>query len=131
MILYHNTLNENAVEISKTGLKCGMRLYAYGKGNEAEGAGIWCTSNRGYGYGGATITFKVNDNDSELIKQNDTEYIYYKDVPVEDIVDIDLVISNIPSNPNRKDNINSTVESDIPYAVKHWGKDEVLNPTCF
>lgn len=124
--LYHNTSNDNAVKINKEGIKGGMRLSAYGKGSEAEGAGIWCTTQRGYGYGGATITFQVNSNDEALRKQNDTEFILYRDVTPEEIIDIDLMISDIPSNYDRDDSINSTVESDIPSAIRHWGKDEVL-----
>lgn len=136
MILYHNTSNENAISISKEGIKGGMRLHVYGKGSEAEGAGIWCVSKRGYGYGGATITFEVDENDRDLVKQNDTEYIMYKDIPTSDIIDIDLMISDIPCNYSRTDNVNSTVESDIPNAVKQWGKDKVLevferNPNHF
>ena len=124
--LYHNTSNDNAVKINKEGIKGGMRLSAYGKGSEAEGAGIWCTTQRGYGYGGATITFQIDENDNNLIKQNDIEYILYRNVKPEEIIDIDLMISDIPSNYDRDDSINSTVESDIPSAIRHWGKDKVL-----
>lgn len=134
--LYHNTSNANAISISKEGIKGGMRLDAYGKGSEAEGAGIWCTTERGYGYGGATITFQIDTDEPELRQQNDTEYIVYRDIKPEEILDIDLMISDIPCNRNRKDRINSTVESDIPSAIEYWGKEDVLkvfgkNPSHF
>lgn len=124
--LYHNTSNKNAISISKEGIKGGMRLNAYGKGSEAEGAGVWCTNVRGYGYGGATITFQIDEDERELRKQNDTEYIVYRDIKPEEIIDIDLVVSTIPCNPKRKDSINSTVESDIPEGIKYWGIDDLL-----
>lgn len=124
--LYHNTTNENAVKIAKEGLKGGMRLDVYGKGSEAEGAGIWCSTVRGYGYGGATITFQVNKNESELRQQNDTEYILYRDVTSSEIIDIDLVVSNIPCTKHSDKFSNTTVESDIPDGIKKWGKDKLL-----
>ena len=136
IVLYHNTTNKNAISISKEGIKGGMRLSAYGKGSEAEGAGIWCSNVRGYGYGGATITFEVDENEQELIKQNNTEYTIYRDIAPEEIIDIDLMISDIPCNMERTDTINSTVESDIPAAIKEIGKDKLLkvfgeNPNHF
>lgn len=124
--LYHNTTNENAVKIAKEGIKSGMRLDVYGKGSEAEGAGIWCSTVRGYGYGGATITFQVNKNEKELRQQNDTEYILYRDVTSKEIIDIDLVISNIPCIKHFDKSSNTTVESDIPNGIKKWGKDKLL-----
>lgn len=127
LTLYHNTSNSNAIKIAKEGIKCGMRLHAYGKGSEAEGAGVWCTNVRGYGYGGATITFQISDTDDAIWVANDTEYIIYRDIKLDEIIDIDLVVSTIPSNPNRKDNINTTVESDIPDAINYYGKDKVID----
>ena len=124
--LYHNTTNENAVKINKEGIKAGTRLSVYGKGSEAEGAGIWCTTKRGFGYGGATITFQVNKNEKELRQQNDTEYILYRDVTPKEIIDIDLVISNIPCVKHFDKSSNTTVESDIPNGIKKWGKDKLL-----
>lgn len=126
LTLYHNTSNENAIKISKEGIIPGKRLAAYGKGSEAEGSGVWCSTIRGYGYGGATITFKININDRALENENDTEYMVFRKIEPEEIIDIDLMISTIPSNRERKDSINSTVESDIPIAIKQWGKEEVL-----
>ena len=124
--LYHNTTNQNAISINKQGIKGGLRLSAYGKGSEAEGSGVWCSTVRGYGYGGATITFEVNQDDPDLRKQNDTEYIVYRDIKPEEIVDIDLVVSTIPCGPRRKNGINSTVESDISSAIDTWGKEKVI-----
>lgn len=122
MILYHNTSNTNAINIFKEGIIPGKRLSVYGKGSEAEGSGIWCTSKRGYGYGGATITFKIDDNDKYLAKQNDTEYIVYRKIDTSDIIDIDLVISSLVSS-----NSHNTVESDIPMLIKKFGKNKVLD----
>lgn len=122
MILYHNTSNTNAINIFKEGIIPGKRLSVYGKGSEAEGSGIWCTSKRGYGYGGATITFKIDDNDKYLTKQNDTEYIVYRKIDTSDIIDIDLVISSLVSS-----NSHNTVESDIPMLIKKFGKNKVLD----
>lgn len=127
MILYHNTSNENAVSISRTGLKGGMRADAYGKGSEGEASGIWCRNERGYGNGGATITFEVDDNDPDLVKQNDTEFIIYHDIPTENIIDIDLIIADFKSNIERTDDMNTTVESDIPTVLKRHGKEKVLS----
>ena len=127
MILYHNTSNANALKINKEGIIAGLEVDKYGKDSEAEGAGIWCTTIRGYGYGGATITFEVDDSDSKLVKQNDTEYILYHNVPVDNIIDIDLVIAyDLPSNIDRTDSINTTVESDITNALNYYGKDILL-----
>lgn len=134
--LYHNTTNENAIKISKEGIKGGMRLDVYGKGSEAEGSGIWCSTVRGYGYGGATITFQVSRDERELRQQNDTEYILYRDVTPNEIIDIDLVISNIPCVNHTDKYSNTTVESDIPQGIKNWGKEDLLkvfkeNPQSF
>ena len=126
LVLYHNTSNENAIKINKEGIIPGLRKDIYGKGSEAEGSGIWCSTIRSYGYGGATITFEIDENDEALGNQNDTEYIVYRKIKPEEIIDIDLMISDIPCNRNRKDNINSTVESDIPSALEYWGKDDIL-----
>ena len=127
MILYHNTSNANALKINKEGIIAGLEVDKYGKDSEAEGAGIWCTTIRGYGYGGATITFEIDDSDSKLVKQNDTEYILYHNVPVDNIIDIDLVIAyDLPSNIDRTDSINTTVESDITNALNYYGKDILL-----
>ena len=120
--LYHNTSNDNAISIYKEGIKGGMRLNAYGKGSEAEGLGIWCSTIRGYGYGGATITFQISKNDKNLVQQNDSEYILYRNVTPEEIIDIDLVVSSL-SSVNTHSN---TVESDIPQIIKKYGKEKVL-----
>lgn len=122
MILYHNTSNENAIKIATEGIICGLRAKVYGKGSEAEGAGIWCTIQRGYGYGGATITFEIDDNDESLRQQNDTEYIVYRDVTPSEIIDIDLVISSISSVSGHT----GTLESDIPTVIEKFGKDKTL-----
>ena len=122
LTLYHNTSNDNAIKISKEGIKGGLRLQAYGKGSEAEGSGIWCTTIRGYGYGGATITFTIDVNDPNIVKQNDTEYIIYRNITPNEIIDIDLVVSNIPCTSSH----NTTVESDIPQGIEKWGKDKLL-----
>lgn len=122
LILYHNTSNENALKINKEGIIPGLRSKVYGKGSEAEGSGIWCSTIRGYGYGGATITFKVNENDKDVVKQNDTEYVIYRKILPSEIIDIDLCVSTIPSNGTH-----NTVESDIPLAIKKYGKDKLLN----
>lgn len=119
--LYHNTSNANAIKINDEGIKGGMRLNAYGKGSEAEGAGVWCTTERGYGYGGATITFQIDENDESLRKQNDTEYIVYRDVKPSEILDIDLQVSEVTSTGPH-----NTMESDIPAVIKKHGKDKVL-----
>lgn len=120
--LYHNTSNDNAISIYKEGIKGGMRLNAYGKGSEAEGLGIWCSTIRGYGYGGATITFQISKNDKNLVQQNNSEYILYRNVTLEEIIDIDLVVSSL-SGVNTHSN---TVESDIPQIIKKYGKEKVL-----
>ena len=122
MTLYHNTTNQNAIKISKEGIRGGMRLDVYGKGSEAEGSGIWCSTVRGYGYGGATVTFQVDKADTDLRQQNDTEYILYRDVLPDEIVDIDLVVSNI-SALNTHSN---TLESDIPQVIKKYGEEKTL-----
>lgn len=122
MILYHNTSNDNAMKIAKKGIICGLRAEIYGKGSEAEGAGIWCTTQRGYGYGGATITFEIDGNDESLRQQNDTEYIVYRNISPSEITDIDLVVSSISSVSGHT----STLESDIPTVIKKFGKDKTL-----
>lgn len=119
--LYHNTSNANAISISKEGIKGGMRLDAYGKGSEAEGAGVWCCTKRGYGYGGATITFQVDSEDENLKQQNDIEYILYRDVPLDEIIDIDLVVSTMCCMGNH-----NTVESDIPKAIQKYGIEKFV-----
>lgn len=124
--LYHNTTNENAIKINKEGIIPGLRKDVYGKGSEAEGSGVWCSLVRAYGYGGATITFKIDAEDPALEKENDVEYMVFREIKPEEIIDVDLMISNIPCNSLRRDSINSTVESDIPEAIEKWGKDEVL-----
>lgn len=125
--LYHNTTNNKAISISKQGIIAGLEVSKYGKGSEAEGSGIWCSTERDYGYGGATITFKIDIDDDALWKANDTEYVVYRDIPLNEITDIDLVVaSDIQCNPDRVDKMITTVESDIPSAVAEWGKDKLL-----
>lgn len=126
LTLYHNTSNENAMKINTEGIIPGLRKEVYGKGSEAEGSGVWCSLVRGYGYGGATITFKIDAEDKDLEKENDIEYMVFREIKPEEITDIDLMISTIPCNPFRRDSINSTVESDIPEAIEKWGKDDLL-----
>lgn len=119
--LYHNTTNENAIKINKEGIIPGKRLAVYGKGSEAEGSGIWCSTVRGYGYGGATITFNIDLSDNALQKQNDTEYMIFRTIKPEEILDIDLQVSAITSaGPH------NTMESDIPQIIDKHGKDKVL-----
>lgn len=120
--LYHNTTNENAVKINKEGIKAGTRLSVYGKGSEAEGAGIWCTTKRGFGYGGATITFSINKSDKDLVSQNDTEYILYRDVLPSEILDIDLQVIAIPTQ-----NGHNTMESEVPMLLKKFGMQKTLD----
>lgn len=125
--LYHNTSNSNAINIAKSGIKAEMRLQAYGKGSEAEGSGIWCTTVRGYGYGGATITFQISQDDKDLWKANDTEYVVYRDININEIIDIDLLVAyDIVINGERNDNMDTVVESDIPAGIKKFGKDKLL-----
>lgn len=121
LTLYHNTTNENAIKINKEGIIPGKRLSVYGKGSEAEGSGIWCSTVRGYGYGGATITFEVEDNDESVQQQNDTEYMVFRTIQPKEIVDIDLQISTITSTGPH-----NTMESDIPQAINKHGKNKVL-----
>lgn len=121
LTLYHNTTNENAIKINKEGIIPGKRLSAYGKGSEAEGSGIWCSTVRGYGYGGATITFEVEDNDESVQQQNDTEYMIFRTIQPKEIVDIDLQVSTITSTGPH-----NTMESDIPQAIDKHGKNKVL-----
>lgn len=120
--LYHNTSNENAIKINKEGIIAGKRLVIYGKDSEAEGSGIWCTSIKGHGYGGATITFQIEESDENLKKQNNTEYILYRNVKPSEIIDIDLIIANINTNEGHL-----TKESDIPNLINKFGKEKVLN----
>ena len=122
LTLYHNTSNENAIKINNEGIIAGKRLGVYGKGSEAEGSGIWCTTEKGYGYGGATITFQINENDSALTKQNNTEYILYRNVKPEEIIDIDLVVANINVKGGH-----IVTESYIPNLIDKFGKDKVLD----
>lgn len=122
LTLYHNTSNENAIKINNEGIIAGKRLGVYGKGSEAEGAGVWCTTERGYGYGGATITFNISSDDEALRKQNDTEYIVYRDIKPEEITDIDLVIANINTPQGH-----IVTESYIPNLIDKHGKDKVLS----
>ena len=125
--LYHNTSNSNAINIAKSGIKTGMRLQAYGNGSEAEGSGIWCTTVRGYGYGGATITFQISQDDKDLWKANDTEYVVYRDININEIIDIDLLVAHdIVINSERNDSMGTVVESDIPAGIKEFGKDKLL-----
>lgn len=120
--LYHNTSNENAISISKEGIIPGLRKSAYGSSGDTEGSGIWCSTVRGYGYGGATITFKINANDEYLKLQNDTEYMVYRKIEPNEILDIDLVVSSIVAVDSH-----NLVESDIPNAIRKYGKDKFLN----
>ena len=126
LTLYHNTSNENAIKIATEGIIPGLRKDVYGKGSEAEGSGVWCSLVRGYGYGGATIAFRISADDEALEKENDIEYMIFREIKPEEITDVDLMISSISSNPLRRDSINSTVESDIPEAIERWGKDHLL-----
>lgn len=121
MILYHNTSNEKAINIAKRGIIAGLEVAKYGKGSEAEGSGVWCSTERGYGYGGATITFKIDIDDDALWKANDTEYMIFRNIEPNEIVDIDLQVSEVTSTGPH-----NTMESDIPQAINKHGKDKVL-----
>ena len=122
LILYHNTTNENAIKIDKEGIIPGLRKSVYGKGSEAEGSGIWCSTERGYGYGGATITFEIDKDDEALEKQNDTEYMVFRKIEPNEIVDIDLVVSKIVINK-----LPSITESVIPLAIEKYGKEKLYS----
>lgn len=121
LTLYHNTTNENAIKISKEGIIPGLRKDVYGKGSEAEGSGIWCSTKRFYGYGGATITFEIDVDDEALSLQNDTEYMVFRTIKPEEIIDVDLVVSTICCMSNH-----NTVESDIPKAIQKYGRDKFV-----
>lgn len=127
--LYHNTSNTNAIAISKQGIIAGLRKDVYGEGNEGESMGIWCTTVRGYGYGGATVTFEIDVDNKNLVRQNDVEYTVYQNIPSTDIIDIDLVVAHLKTvnRGNKDDNFfTTTMESEIPIAIAEYGKEKVL-----
>jgi hypothetical protein len=86
--MYHNTSPDNLDSIDKNGLIVGNR---YADNSES---GIWCDDNNpsSVGYGGCTITFLVTEDEANKAKVNNTQYLFYKDIPRKDIVFIDRVL---------------------------------------
>ena len=86
--MYHNTSPDNLDSIDKNGLIVGNR---YADNSES---GIWCDDNNpsSVGYGGCTITFLVTEDEANKARVNNTQYLFYKDIPRKDIVFIDRVL---------------------------------------
>ena len=80
MILYHNTTNNNAIKISKQGLKCDKGEEYRSGFKEYEGNLIWATNNPIKGYGNCTISFEISDEEASKYKVNDTQYAIPRDI---------------------------------------------------
>ena len=111
-ILYHNTWIDNVNSIVKNGLKTERS-----KQLEYSGNMIWCVNISGAtGYGGCTVAFK-NDLDNSYYEQvNDTDFILYKDIPASNILFIDTWICEESSLKR---------VSDIKRLVDRLGADRV------
>lgn len=115
-VFYHNTEYKNLDSIMENGLLCN-------KGKEMnrgkDGDFIWAVTTPNLkGYGGCTVAFKIpNKNDLNKYKVNDDQYTFPFDIPVNDILFIDVPISSIP---------NSRI-SDISELIEKFGKDKVIN----
>lgn len=117
MILYHNTTNDNAIKISKQGLKCDKGEEYRSGFKEYEGNLIWATNNPIKGYGNCTISFEISDEEASKYKVNDTQYAIPRDISPSDIIDINWAAWN--------NNGNTYQMSDIIDLARKFGKNKV------
>lgn len=115
-VFYHNTEFKNLDSIMKNGLLCNKgKELSRGK----DGDFVWAVSTPNLkGYGGCTVAFKLPKNiETEKYKVNDDQYTFPFNIPVEDILFIDVPISPI----------NSCRISDVPELVNKYGEDKVID----
>lgn len=112
--LYHNTHLENVDSIMKTGLKI-----KNSKQLEYSGNMLWSTSVPNQkGYGGVTVAFTLN-NISNYEQVNLDEFCIYEDIPVDNILFIDLPVCGTTFHTYRL--------SDIPKLISKFGEDKVIS----
>lgn len=112
---YHNTKFKNLDSIMKYGLLCSKgKEMSRGK----DGDFVWAVNTPNLkGYGGCTVAFKIpKGKDSEKYKVNDDQYTFPFDIPVENILFIDVPVSPV----------NSARISDVPKLVEKYGEDKVI-----
>ncbi len=113
-ILYHNTKLNNVESILKNGLLVDKSTQL-----EYEGNMIWATSlTNQRGYGGVTIAFFTQKIDN-MEQVNNSEYVIYQNIPIQDILFIDLPVCGQPSGQVYR-------LSDIPNLITKFGVDKVI-----
>lgn len=114
-VLYHNTHLEYAGSIARHGI-----LISKAKQLEYSGNMTWATTLPNQkGYGGCTVAFTLDGLDKGDYEQvNNTEYCIYTDIPVKNILFIDLPV--IDGN-----GIGLTRLSDIPELIDEYGLEKV------
>lgn len=111
--LYHNTHLEYVGNIIHSGI-----LLSKSKQLEYSGNMIWCTSTPNQkGYGGITIAFNATNLEYEQV--NNDEFCVYENVPVSNILFIDLPVVSRDFQVYRL--------SDIPRLVDEYGEKSVIN----
>ena len=113
-ILYHNTKLNNVESILKNGLLVDKSTQL-----EYEGNMIWATSlTNQKGYGGVTIAFSTQKI-KNMEQVNNSEYCIYENIPVSEILFIDLPVCGQPHGQIYR-------LSDIPRLVEKVGKEKVI-----
>ena len=114
--IYHNTHVEYIDSIAHNGI-----LISKAKQLEYSGNMTWATTLKNqHGYGGCTVAFTLDglENTYDYEKVNNSEYCVYKDIPVENILFIDIpVIEGGGMGLERL--------SDIPELIKDYGLEKV------
>jgi hypothetical protein len=113
--VYHNTKLYNVDNIMKNGL-----LISKSRDLEYTGNMIWTTILPNQkGYGGITIAFTLNGlDDKKCEKVNNTEYCIYQDIPVSNILFIDLPVYSSNSGGLKR-------LSDMPRLINRHGVEKV------
>lgn len=117
--IYHNTHLEYVDSIAHNGI-----LISKSKQLEYQGNMTWATSLPNQkGYGGCTVAFTLDELEDkyDYEKVNDVEYCIYKDIPVKNILFIDLPVVG-DSDGFRFERL-----SDIPKLIDKYGIEKVQN----
>ena len=113
--VYHNTKLYNVDSIIKNGLLLSKSTHFEHTSNI-----IWTTILPNQkGYGGVTVAFTLSGlDDKKYQKVNDTQYCIYQDVPVSNILFIDLPVYGLANDKHDR-------LSDIPRLINRFGIEKV------
>lgn len=115
IILYHNTNVRNAKSIKEHGLKVASSDSELASGYQM----TWATSHpsKDDAYGGTTIEFVVKEN-QRCEKVNDDQYIIYDDIPANQILTIDYLLTGAGAGFMHTSEVDNYIEEYGKEAVK-------------